>query len=109
VKRICNVCNELTDKLVKSKDSTDGVRSLCKDCFNKEQKNRRKAERYKQAAQSRAETLARQAQIAEEERTKALPFIARPRTFVREGKWDGSMGPVYYRNDGLKHIQSRGV
>ena len=108
MKRICNVCTTLTDKLVKCKDSAGGVRPMCKDCFNKEQKNRRKAERYKLAAQARAETLARQAQIAEEERTKALPFMARPRTFTREGRWDGKLEPTYYRNDGLKSIPSRG-
>lgn len=108
MKRICNVCGLLTDKLVRCKASVGGLRPLCKDCKNKQQIEQRKSDRHKAAMAARAEMAARQAQIAEEERTKALPFIARPRTFQGDRNWDGNLGPVYVRNDGHKHIPSRG-
>lgn len=34
---------------------------------------------------------------------------ALPRTYASMEKWDGKLEPQYVRNDGLKHIKSRGV
>ena len=109
MKRVCNVCGLLTDKLVRCKASVGGLRPLCKDCKNKQQIEQRQSARAKAAKAARAELVARQAQIAEEEKAKSLPFVARARTFQGDRNWDGNLGTAYVRNDGHKHIPSVGV
>lgn len=111
MKRICNVCGveHDADDMVKDPRSMMGVRPLCKPCKNKQQVQQRKATRNAAARAAAAAAKALAAQLAEEEKAKAVPFIARARTFQKPGLWDGKQEPVFVRNDGHKHILSRGV
>lgn len=110
--RKCNHCGKVKpfSELVADTMSKGGYRPLCKPCKNKQQSKQRIAAEYrdKQKALQEAAKRAEQEEKALRER-EALPFIAKPRTY-------NTMTSVYvpdtrefYRNNGHKHIPSRGV
>lgn len=108
--KVCKICGveHPADKLVTDTKALDGRRALCKACKCKDQTLRNERKRAA-AAQARADAKVLQAELAAEEAAKAQPYIAKARTFVRVGTWDGQGEVAYYRNEGNKHIPSRGV
>lgn len=86
----CNVCGETKpfDEMCKEKTYPDGYRPLCKACRVIKQQAYR-AERPKTSAEILNSTPGRQP-------SPFKPYI------VNEDRY-------FYRNDGLKHIKSRGV
>ena len=80
------------------------LRAQCKVCENSERKLR--------AERMREKRLAFEAYLKEQERLKkeaVKHLVAQPRTFVKPEVWDGKHEPMFIRNEGLKHIPSRGL
>ena len=98
--RMCNKCNTLKtlDLLVPCRNSIMGVRPLCKVCKNAQQLADRIARGKKQVEKVVEDRKAREAD----------PAIAAPRT-VTAGYTRLLEPAPYYRNEGNKHIPSKGV
>lgn len=88
----CNVCGEVKsfDLMCKEKTYPDGVRPLCKECRSVKQR------------EIRARVVPPAPKV--EDQSKAAP-----RTFEFKPWVVDDSRNYYYRNDGLKHIKSRGV
>jgi len=115
--RKCTTCGESKPYplMVKCKTSPTGVRPLCKECKQKQVKAQIK--KLQGVAKT---TLIPQVQLTATQRNslglsgymgprERLPNEALP---PQVNKMEGHYEPdnrVYFRNDGLKHIQSRGV
>lgn len=113
--RKCNVCGKekpLHD-LVKDANLKHRYRPLCKKCKNNQQVNQRKA-RERREKQRQLEEAA-QRLIAQDEReaiTNAQEgdtLIALPRTYNKMSTVYVPDTRMFYRNNGNKHIPSRGV
>lgn len=90
------------DLLIGNRNSASGVRNVCKGCATIVKNKAAKAQREEQK------------RLAEIERLRRLndPATAKPRTFSHlkdKATWDGWTERQYIRNDGNKHIQSKGV
>ena len=93
--RTCTVCGiekPLETDYQDHASGKDGKRTQCKVCRNDYIRKRN--------------GLAKKV-YAERKHPDAVP----PRTFshLLDEPWDGQLGAMYIRNDGLKHIKSRGV
>lgn len=102
--KVCTVCGGTFEYkfLVPGHTSPNGVRTLCKPCRAVQQaaERKRKAERIKALVKAEAEVR------------KLKPDLVPPRTFnylKSKETWSGFKEPQYVRNNGNKHIPSKGV
>ena len=97
----CNVCNETKAISLFALDSKNklGYRPLCKDC--RSVKNA--AQRARRAAQAVEQVL------SDRDAREADTSIARPRTYTQNKTHWTPPAPEYVRNNGNKHIPSKGV
>lgn len=99
----CGVTKPLTDYNA-SIEGKYGVRSQCRDCS-------REATRKSKAKRKEMDRRIAELEAAARAAVPELPKeVAAPRTFntVKDAPWDGKLEPIYVRNGGNKHIQSRG-
>lgn len=97
----CNVCNETKALSMFAQSSSNklGYRPLCKACRsikNADQRTRRAA-------------LAVEKVLSDRDAREADTSIARPRTYTQNKTHWTPPDAGYIRNNGNKHIQSRGV
>lgn len=101
----CRKCGTMTpySLLVPGVQCKDGVQALCKKCKGKQQMIDKK----------KREDKARELVKAQAEARKMEMNIVLPRTFNhlkdKNAIWTGHTERQYIRNEGLKHIPSRGM
>lgn len=97
--RVCNVTKPLDQMQFGGKGYADGYKYLCRDCKNKSQvaSRKRRKELDIQIAELEACVLVEK---IEDGRTPARTFVYLNKPYIPDVS--------YQRNDGLKHIQSRG-
>lgn len=112
ITKTCTTCGkELTldcfPKLAAGKYGLHGTHAKCRPCMSEKSRlyKARKAERLRQ--QNALEELAKE---IHKPKATSSGEVAKPRTYntVKDAPWDGKLEPIYVRNSGNKHIQSRG-
>lgn len=73
-------------------DTNGRFRTVCRKCRNEDQVRRRN-----------------EAKARDAEEARAAAATAKPRTVIGEGTYLTSQERAYYRNDGNKHIPSKGL
>ena len=105
--KLCKYCNEEKDESLfgfqyRKEGTIRNLRPMCKACDQKRKREQDAAKREKRLA---FERHLQEVQRKEFEKVKHL--IAKPRTFTFQD-WDGKIDQGYVRNEGLKHIPSKG-
>lgn len=99
----CTICGGTFEYkyLVTSSEYKGGVRPLCKPCKSVKQTAERR----------RRDKVVRDMVKAELAQRKAREDLVPPRTFnyVKAEPWDGKQEAIYIRNNGNKHIPSKGM
>lgn len=97
--RVCNVTKPLDQMQFGGKGYADGYKYLCKACKNKQHAASRKRAKERDIEMAELEAINLVEKI-ENGRTPARTFVYLDKPYMPEVS--------YQRNDGLKHIQSRG-
>lgn len=95
--KICLHCKTPIDpdnRIYDNPANRDSYRSVCRPCKNKMQIKQREARKQRDAAASVPDSR--------------LPDAVPPRQHIGVGTYSTADEKTFYRNDGLKHIRSRG-